>query len=72
MKFVTGGVFGNPEAAARKLLEPAHSFEPVQDRRFYVEKINAPMLYGTRRHLKGDLKLAIERGWSGEASICFS
>jgi hypothetical protein len=45
MKFVTGGVFGNPEPAARKLLELAHSFEPVQDRRIYIEKINAPMLY---------------------------
>jgi hypothetical protein len=45
MKFVTGGVFWNPEAAARKLLELAQSFEPVQDRRVYVERINAPMLY---------------------------
>jgi hypothetical protein len=45
MKFVTGGVFGNPEATARNLLELAQAFEPVQDRRIYVDKINAPMLY---------------------------
>jgi len=45
MKFVTGSVFWNPEAVARKLLELAQSFEPVQDRRVYVERINAPMLY---------------------------
>jgi hypothetical protein len=45
MKFVTGGVLVNPEAAARNLLELAQSFEPDQDRRIYVEKINALMLY---------------------------
>jgi hypothetical protein len=43
MKFVTSGAIGNPEAAAHKLLELAQSFEPVQDRRIYVEEINAPM-----------------------------
>jgi len=44
-EIVTCGVFGNPEAAARNLLELDQSFEPVQNRRIYVEKISAPMLY---------------------------
>jgi hypothetical protein len=39
--------FANPDAAARKLMELANAFEPVQDGRIYVEKINAPL---KRRH----------------------
>jgi hypothetical protein len=29
--------FTNPEAAARKLLELAHAFEPIQDGQIYIE-----------------------------------
>lgn len=59
-------VFGNPEGAACKLLKLAHSFEPVQDGRIPIEKINAPMPYehkATPAEYKAGLDLAIERGW---------
>jgi hypothetical protein len=31
--------------AARKLLELANEFEPIQDGRIYIEKINGPFLF---------------------------
>lgn len=45
VKFVQGGPFADPEVAARKLMELAHAFEPVQDDRIYIEKINGPFLF---------------------------
>ena len=42
MKFVTDRPFADPDAAARKLIELANAFEPVQDGRIYIEKINGP------------------------------
>ena len=44
MKFVDPGPLADPAAAARKLLELAYAFEPVQDGRIYIEKINGPFL----------------------------
>jgi hypothetical protein len=44
MKFVAPRPFADPEVAARKLLELASAFEPVQDGRIYIEKINGPFL----------------------------
>jgi hypothetical protein len=55
----------NPDAAARKLMELANAFEPVQDGRIYIEKINAPFLYqlkGTPAECKAGLDLAIAKG----------
>jgi hypothetical protein len=40
MKFVEPRPFADPEAAARKLMELAQAFEPVQDGRIHIEKIN--------------------------------
>jgi hypothetical protein len=40
MKFFEPRPFADPELAARKLLELANAFEPVQDGRIYIEKIN--------------------------------
>jgi hypothetical protein len=37
--------FADPVKAARRLLEHAHAFEPIQDGRIYIEKINGPFLY---------------------------
>jgi hypothetical protein len=37
--------YSDPDAAARKLLELANAFEPIQDGRIYIEKINGPMLF---------------------------
>jgi hypothetical protein len=45
-----------PDAAARKLVEPANAFEPIQDGRIYIEKVNEPFLYqlrGTSAEYKG-------------------
>jgi hypothetical protein len=44
MKFAAERPFANPETAARKMLELANAFEPIQDGRFYIEKINGPFL----------------------------
>jgi hypothetical protein len=66
MKFVEPRPFADPEAAARKLVELANAFEPVQDGRIYIEKINEPFLYqlkGTPAEYKAGLDRAIANGW---------
>ena len=52
----------DPEKAARRLMEHAQAFEPIQDGRIYIEKINGPFLFGdqarrrnTRRARAGDI-----------------
>ena len=40
MKFIEPRPFADPEAAARKLVELANAFEPIQDGRIYIEKIS--------------------------------
>jgi hypothetical protein len=65
-KFVQPRPYADPEAAARKIVELAHAFEPIQDGRIYIEKINAPMLFelkATPAEYKAGLKRAVERGW---------
>jgi hypothetical protein len=52
--------------AARKLVELANAFEPIQDGRIYIEKINGPFLFelkGTPAEYKAGLDCAIENGW---------
>jgi hypothetical protein len=34
------------DKAARRLMEHAHAFEPIQDGRVYIEKINGSFLFG--------------------------
>jgi len=66
MKFVSDRHFADPDAAARKLMELANAFEPVQDGRIYIEKINGPFLYqlkGTPAEYKAGLERAIANGW---------
>jgi hypothetical protein len=66
MKFTTDRPYSDPEKAARRLMQHALAFEPVQDGRIYIEKINGPFLYvdrGTPAEYSAGLKLAIERGW---------
>jgi hypothetical protein len=66
MKFVEKRPFADPEVAARKLLELANAFEPIQDGRIYIEKINGPFLYelkGTLAEYKAGLDCAIAKGW---------
>ncbi len=66
MKFVTDRPFADPDAAARKLIELANAFEPVQDGRIYIEKINGPFLFelkGTPAEYRAGLERAIANGW---------
>ena len=66
MKFVSDRKYADPEKAARRLMEHARAFEPIQDGRIYIEKINGPFLFedkGTPAEYSAGLKLAIERGW---------
>jgi hypothetical protein len=65
-KFVQPRPYADPGVAARKLLELAHAFQPIQDGRIYIEVINGPMLFehkATPAEYKAGLDFAIERGW---------
>jgi len=58
MRFIERRPFGDPDAAARKLIALAKAFEPVQDGRIYIEKINGPFLFelkGTPAEYKAGL-----------------
>ncbi len=52
MKFVAARPFADPEVAARKLLELANAFEPIQDGRIYSRAgfrfENSALLFGNR------------------------
>ena len=66
MKYAAERPFAEPEKAARRLLEHAHAFEPIQDGRIYIEKLNGPFLFGdkgTPAEYSAGLELAVERGW---------
>ena len=66
MKFVDARPFSNPETAARRLLGLANAFEPIQDGRIYIEKINGPFLFelkGTLAEYKAGLDRTIANGW---------
>jgi hypothetical protein len=66
VKFVEARPFADPEVAARKLVEFANAFEPIQDGRIYIEKINWPFLHdlkGTPAENKAGLLRAIGNGW---------
>ena len=65
MKYATDRPYSDPEKAARRLMEHAQAFEPIQDR-IYIEKLNGPFLFGdkgTSAEYSAGLKFAIERGW---------
>jgi hypothetical protein len=58
--------YADREKAARRLMEIAHTVEPVQDGRIHVEKINGPFLFrdkGSPSEYGAGMKLCIERGW---------
>ena len=66
LKLTADRPFADPDKAARRLLEHAHAFEPIQDGRIYIEKLNGPFLFGdkgTPAEYSAGLKRAIERGW---------
>ena len=67
MKYATDRTYSDPEKAARRVMEHAQAFEPVQDSRIYIEKINGPFLFGdkgTPAEYSAGLELAISHGWS--------
>ena len=66
MKFTNNRPFADPEKAARRLMQHAHAFEPVQDGSIYIEHLNGPFLFGdkgTAEEYAAGLELAVARGW---------
>jgi hypothetical protein len=66
MKYAQPRPYADPETAMQKLLEYANAFEPIQDGRIYIEKLNGPFLFeakGSPAEYKAGLELAIERGY---------
>ena len=65
MKSVAARPSADPDAAARKLLEIAHTAEAVQDGRIPIELVNLPFLDagGTPAEFRAGLNRAITRGW---------
>jgi hypothetical protein len=54
-----------PKFTEADLIELANAFEPIQDGRIYIEKINGPFLYelkGTPAEYKAGLDSAIAKG----------
>jgi len=48
MKYADDRLYSDPEKAARRLMEHARAFEPIQDGRIYIEKLNGPFLFGDK------------------------
>jgi hypothetical protein len=66
MKFAIDRPYGEPEVAARKLIEIANSVEAIQDSQIYIELINGPMLFELKAkpaEYKAGLDYAIAKGW---------
>jgi hypothetical protein len=66
LKLTADRPFADPDKAARRLLEHAHAFEPIQDGRIYIEKLNGPFLFGDKGNpaeYRAGMELAIARGW---------
>jgi hypothetical protein len=66
MKFTADHPYSDPDKAARRLMEHAQAFEPIQDGRIYIEKLNGPFLYGDRgtpAEYRAGLDRAISLGW---------
>ena len=76
MMFVVPRPYADPDVAARKLVELANAFEPVQDGRIYIEKINGPFLYqlkGTPAEYKAGLRArsrAVGSGYTSPEPTC--
>ena len=66
MKLAADRPLIDPDNAARRILEHARAFEPVQDGRIYIEQINQPFLFGdkgTPAEYTTGLERAISLGW---------
>jgi hypothetical protein len=72
MKYTTERPYSDPEKAARRILEIANAVEAIKGGRIHVEKINGPFLFrdgGSPAEYGAGMKLAIERGWLGDAQV---
>jgi hypothetical protein len=66
MKFAGDRPYADPEKAARRLMQHAQAFEPIQEGRIYIEKLNGPFLFGdkgTPAEYTAGLERAISLGW---------
>src|SRR5882672_6715415 len=65
MKFATDRPFGDPDKAARKLLELANAAEADRDQRIAIELINLPFLRagGSADEYRAGIERAIAKGW---------
>ena len=66
MKYTADRPFADPDKAARRLLDHARAFEPVQEGRIYIEHLNGPFLFGdkgTPAEFAAGLDRAIALGW---------
>ena len=48
LKLTADRPFAEPEKDARRLMEHAHAFEPIQDGRIYIERLNGPFLFNDK------------------------
>ena len=62
MKFTSDRPFADPDQAARRLMQNAHAFEPVQDSRIYIEKLNGPFLFGDTG-TPAEYEAGLDLGW---------
>jgi hypothetical protein len=66
MKLTEDRPYADADQAARRLMDHARAFDPVQDGRIYIEKINGPFLFedkGTPAEYRAGLDRAIALGW---------
>ena len=64
--FTADRPYSDPDKAARRLMQHAHAFEPLQEGRIYIEKLNGPFLFGdkgTPAEYAAGLDRAISLGW---------
>jgi hypothetical protein len=66
MKYTADRPYSDPDKAARRLMQHAHAFEPIQEGRIYIETLNGPFLFGdkgTPAEYAAGLERAISLGW---------
>jgi len=65
MKFATDRPFGDPDKAARKLLELANAAEADRDQRIAIELTNLPFLRtgGSADEYRAGIERAVAKGW---------
>jgi hypothetical protein len=66
MKYSADRPYSDPETAARRLMEHARAFQPIQEGRIYIEQLNHPFLFGdkaTPAEYTAGLKYAVSQGW---------